>query len=124
MMTLREIEMCVLDCLQNDVIEDVAALLRMLNGNDGDQSWGTARGKPFGEAEVQAALTRLMEKRLVTAAAEQETEIGAARPIPREAVGTSIPWGGVWFHLEPEGREAVQAWWSAEGQARYPLGGE
>lgn len=124
MMTPREIEMCVLDCLQDDVIEDVAALLRMLNGTDDDQSWETARGKPFDEAEVQAALSRLMEKGLVTAAAEQSPDFGAARPIPREAVGTSVPWGEVWFHLEPEGREAVQAWWNAEGQAKYPLGGE
>lgn len=124
MMTPREIEMCVLDCLQDDAIEDVAALLRVLNGIDDDRSWETARGKPFDESEVQAALIRLMEKGLVTAVAEQSPDFCAARPIPREALGTSVPWGELWFHLEPAGREAVQSWWKTEGQAKYPLRGE
>jgi hypothetical protein len=65
-----------------------------------------------------------MEKGLVTPAAEQAPDFDAVCPIPREVVGTSVPWGEVWFHLEPEGREVVQAWWNAEGKARYPLGGE
>jgi len=83
-MTPREIEMCVLDCLQDDDIEDIAALLRLLSGADDDQSWETARGMPFSEIEVQSALARLMEKELVKPLAEQAPHFGAARPIPRE----------------------------------------
>jgi len=121
-MTPREIEMCVLDCLQDDAIEDMAALLRMLNDKDDDSSWETARGMPFNDAEVRAALVRLMEKGLVTPAAERAPHYGEARPIPWREVGASIEWGEVWFHLEPQGREAVQTWWSTEGKIRYPLG--
>jgi hypothetical protein len=122
MMTPREIEMCVLDCLQDDDVEDIAALLRMLNGEDDDRSWESARGLPFGEAEVQSALARLMESGLVTPAAEHAAHHDGVRRIPREAVGASIPWAEVWFHIEPEGRKVVHSWWNAEGQAKYPLG--
>ena len=122
-MTPREIEMCVLDCLQDDDVEDVAALLRMLNGEGDDQSWETARGMPFDESEVQAALARLMEKGLVTPSAEHPRRDGTVRPIPWEKVGTSVAWSQVWFHLEPEGREAVKAWWNGEGKAKYPIVG-
>ena len=121
MMSLREVEMCVLDCLQDDDIEDVAALMRMLNAADDNRSWSALRRMLFDEAEVQSALVRLMEMRMVTPAVEQPPDFEAVRPIPREAVGTSIPWSKVWFHLEPEGRKRVQYWWKTEGQAKYPL---
>jgi hypothetical protein len=121
-MTPREIEMCVLDCLQDDDIENVTALLTMLNRKNNDRSWETARGQPFDEGEVQLALVSLMENGLVTPAAELAPDYGV-RPIPRMAVGTSVPWPEVWFHIEPAGRDEVQAWWQAEGQAKYPLDG-
>ncbi len=120
-MTPREIEMCVLDCLQDDDIEDIAALLRMLNGADDERSWEAARGMPFREAEVRSALARLMEKGLVTPAAEQSPHFGEARPIPIESVGVAVPWEKVWFRLEPQGRETVRSWWISEGQRRYPF---
>lgn len=120
-MTPREIEMCVLDCLQDDGLEDVATLLRSLNGTDDHRSWETARGMAFSQTEVRSALTRLMEQGLVTPTAEQPPRYEGTSPIPMEAVGVSVPWAEVWFHINPEGRAAVREWWDTEGCAKYPL---
>lgn len=122
-MTPIEIEMCILDCLQDDAVENMSTLLRALNGADDPKSWEAARGGPFCEAEVQSALARLMEKRLVTPLAEQVLELGSLHRISVDAVGTSIAWKSVWFHLEVAGRAVVQAWWDFEGKTKYPLGG-
>ncbi len=118
-MTPRDIEMAVLDTLQDD-IEDVAALLRMLNGPDDEQCWETLRGMPFHKVEVQAALVRLMNKGLVTPAAELAPHFGELRPIPMEFVGVSVPWEEVWFDLTAAGRRVIQDWWKTEGDAQYP----
>lgn len=122
-MTPSEIEMCVLDSLQDDAVENISTLLISLNGGDDPNSWEAARGVPFCKMEVQSALARLLEKRLVAPLAEQALELGSLRRIPVDAVGTSVAWESVWFHLELAGRVAVQAWWDSEGKMRYPLGG-
>jgi hypothetical protein len=118
-MTPRDIEMAVLDSLQNDT-EDVVQLLHILNGADDDLSWESARGMPFHKVEVQAALVRLMDKGLVIPHAALEPELDTLRPIPRSAIGVSVPWEEVWFDLTVEGRRAIQEWWKNEGDAKYP----
>ncbi len=118
-MTPRDIEMAVLDSLQND-IEDVVQLLHILNGADNDLSWESARGMPFHKVEVQAALVRLMDKGLVIPHAALAPELDTLRPIPRSAIGDSVPWEEVWFDLNPEGRRVIQEWWKNEGDAKYP----
>lgn len=119
-MTHREIEMCVLDSLLDDC-EDVSQLLSILNRVGDEQSWENARGTTFLETEVQSALVRLMAEGLVTPLASQAPHFRGLQTISREAVGTTVPWSEVWFELRPEGRNTVQAWWSAEGQFKYPL---
>lgn len=119
-MTPRDIEMCVLDSLQND-IEDVTQLLNILNGPDDERSWETARGMPFHKVEVQAALVRLMDTGLVIPHAAIAPELDTLRPIHRWAIGVSVPWEEVWFDLTAEGRRVIQEWWKNEGDAKYPL---
>lgn len=116
-MTSREIEMCVLDCLQDDV-ENVPALLRMLNGHD-PSSWEMARGARFTADEVQAALDSLMDKQMVTPYADDSC--GTCVPVEGNIVGSTRAWEDVWFQLEPLGRDVFRQWWEAEGRIKYPF---
>jgi hypothetical protein len=118
MMNERDLEMCVLDTLRDDEIENLDSILRALNNAD-SASWRAARGAPFTVEEVQAALCRLIVAGQVTACVEQppNNEVAA---LPKEKMGT-VQWNVLWFHLEPAGREAADQWWQAEGRAKYPL---
>jgi hypothetical protein len=118
-MSPDEIQMCVADVLQDDDIENIESILRMLNFPD-EPSWRASRGTPFTEAEVRAALEQMIAAGLVTPCAEQPP-LDECIPIPARLVGKEYPWDAVWFHLEATGREAVRHWWEAEGEARYPL---
>jgi len=120
-MTPRDIEMCVMDCLQDDVMENMAALLRVLNGADDRRSWESARGQSFSESEVQSALVRLMNNGFVIPLAEQASSNDKISPVQVSEVGFGVTWSRAWFHLTQAGRTALQAWWHAEGQARYPV---
>lgn len=122
MMTPRDIQMCVADVMQDDEIEDVASVLRMLN-HEYESSWRAARGSLFTVEEVHDALQQLMAAGLVTPNAEQPP-LDGCRPIPVDQVGTTFSWDAVWFHLEPAGRDAMRHWWETEGQAKYPLAEE
>jgi hypothetical protein len=117
-MTPIEIQMCVADVMQDDDIENLDSILRMLNHED--DSWRTTRGSQFTGAEVRAALERLISDGLVTPCAEQAPGDGC-RPIPVGRDWKSIPWEELWFHLEDAGRNAVHRWWEGEGRHKYPL---
>ena len=119
MMTLRDIQMCVADVLQDDEIEDIDSVLRMLN-HEYESSWRAARGGLFTVEEVRNALEQLMADGLVTPCAEQPP-LNKCIPIPVDQVGTTFPWDAVWFHLEPSGRDATRRWWETEGQVKFPL---
>ena len=120
-MSPRDIRMCVADVLQDDEIEDIASILRLLNF-PGDPSWRASRGAAFAEAEVREALGALIAEGLVTPCAELPPS-GDCGPIPVEQVGGEHPWADLWFHLEMAGREAVRDWWESEGEAKYPIVG-
>jgi hypothetical protein len=115
-----EIQMCVADVLQDDDIENIESILRMLNGSNDELSWKSARDVAFTEDEARAALANLIADGLVTPCASRPASEGCS-PIPASHVGTEFPWANVWFHLETPVREAVRRWWEAEGQAKYPL---
>jgi hypothetical protein len=117
-MTPEEIRMCVADSMQDDEIENVDSILRVLNGDD--DSWGTARGSPFSIAEVRNALEQLITEGLVLPCADDPTQDGCCA-IPASKDWKSVSWDDLWFHLEEAGRDAVRLWWGAEGQQKYPL---
>lgn len=119
MMTARDIQMCVADCLQDDEIESLDLILHAMN-DEASASWSVARGTPFTVAEVRNALQQLMAAGLVTPCAEQPPMDGCG-PIHVDQVGTAFPWEAVWFHLEPAGRDVMRRWWETEGRAKYPL---
>lgn len=118
MMTTEEVRMCVADVLQDDDIEDMNSILRMLNFPD-EPGWRASRGSEFTDTEVRDALKGLIADGLVTPCAEHPPS-GECSPIPAGQVGTEYPWDALWFHLEPAGRDAVRRWWEAEGSAKYP----
>jgi hypothetical protein len=115
----HEIQMCVADVLQDDAMENIDSILRMLN-HDVASSWRNARGTPFMPQEVRAALVQLIAAGLVTPCAEQPRTYQCSA-IPAELLGAAVPWESAWFHLEPTGHTAVKRWWDAEGQLKYPL---
>jgi len=117
-MSPEEIQMCVADVMQDDDIENVDAILRMLNHED--DSWQTARRNEFTAAEVRAAVEALVSDGLVTPCAEQPPLEGC-RPLPAGHDWKTVPWEELWFHLEAAGRVAVQQWWEREGRQKYPL---
>jgi hypothetical protein len=121
MMTPQDIQMCVVDVLQDDEIEDIDSVLRMLN-HAYESSWRAARGSLFTKEEVRSALEQIMAAGLVTPCAEQPP-LNDCVPIPVNQVGTTFPWDVVWFHLEPSGREALGRWWETVGRAKFPLAG-
>jgi hypothetical protein len=116
--TPLEIRMYVADALQDDDIENVGSILRMLNA--GDDSWEAARGRPFTIAEVRDALEQLIADGFVTPCAEQPPLEGC-RPIPADQVSTKVSWDELWFHLEVAGRNAVRRWWETEARDKYPI---
>lgn len=118
-MSPYEIQMCVADVIQDDDIESIDTILRLLN-HPYESSWRATRGAAFTEEEVRVALKPLIAAGLVTPCAERLPS-GECGPIPASHVGTEYPWAALWFHLEPTGREAVHRWWESEGQAKYPL---
>lgn len=118
MMSPEEIRMCVVDVLQDDDIENVDSILRMLNFPD-EPSWRASRGAAFTDAEVREALRILIADGLVTPCAEYPRS-GECSSIPADHVGVRYPWDSLWFHLEPAGRDAVHHWWKTEGQVKYP----
>jgi hypothetical protein len=118
MMSLKDIEMCVVDAIRDDDIENVETILCEVNGDE--DSWEAARGYPFTAVEVRDALVRLIADSLVTPCAEQPP-LDGFRPIPARDVGTTYPWDGLWFHLENSGRLPFKQWWESEGCSRYPL---
>ncbi|GIW86674.1 MAG: hypothetical protein KatS3mg108_0998 [Isosphaeraceae bacterium] len=117
-MAPEEIRMCVADVLQDDDIENIDSILRMLNFPD-EPSWRASRGAAFTDAEVREALRGLMADGLVTPYVEHPPS-GQCVPIPVDDVDTQYPWDTLWFHLEPEGRDAVRRWWETEGGQKYP----
>jgi hypothetical protein len=117
-MSPNDIQMCVADALRDDDIENIESILRMLNYPE-EPSWRVSRGAMFTEEEVRTALEHLIEIGLVTPCAEQYPSEECS-PIPVKLVGTEYPWAGLWFHLEPAGRETVSHWWETEGEAKYP----
>jgi hypothetical protein len=117
-MTPQEIQMCVADVMQDDDIENVDSILRMLN-NEHD-SWRRARGSVFTITEVHAALKELIAHELVTPCAKQFSSTECS-PIPTNQFGTKFTWDRLWFHLETAGRSAVRQWWETEGCKKYPL---
>jgi hypothetical protein len=116
--TPDEIQMCVADVLQNDDIENLDSILRMLNHDD--DSWRIARRSQFTGTEVQAALERLISDGLVIPCAEQ-SPLDGCRPIPAGQDWARVAWDQLWFHLEAAGRDAVHRWWDREGRQKYPL---
>lgn len=119
MMTATDIRMCVADAMQDDEIESIDSVLRMLN-NDSDSSWRAARGKEFSNAEVRAALKELLAAGMVTPCAELPTS-GDCAPVPIEKVETVFSIESLWFHLERSGRDAVREWWDSVGKTKFPL---
>jgi hypothetical protein len=115
--TPEEIQMCVADVLQDDGIENLDSILRMLNHED--DSWRTARRSEFTGVEVQAALERLISDGLVTRCPEQ-APLDDCRPIPAGQDCKSVAWEQLWFHLEDAGRDALHRWWDGEGWHKYP----
>src|SRR5260370_41556437 len=111
--------MCVADVVQDDAIENVESILRLLN-HPYASSWRATRGTAFTEQEVRAALGHLITAGLVTPCAERSPSAECS-PLSSSHVGTEYPWATLWFHLETTGREAVHGWWESEGQAKYPL---
>lgn len=118
MITPTDIRMCVADTMQDDAIENIDSVLRMLN-NASESSWRAARGQEFSPEEVVAAIRELLTEGLITPCAE--TSSGECTPVPSELVGTDFPIESLWFHLEQSGREAVREWWDSIGQAKFPL---
>jgi hypothetical protein len=117
MMNTNDIDMCVADALRDDEIENLDSILHALNHPDG-ASWRAARGAVFTAEEVQAALSRLVAVGHVTPCAEQPPA-NEVIPVPKAQRG-SVPWGLLWFHLEPAGRQAADQWWETEGRMKYP----
>jgi hypothetical protein len=118
MMSPEEVRMCVADVLQDDDIENIDSILRMLNFPD-EPSWRASRGAAFTDEEVLEALAGLIEDGLVTPCVEHP-QSGDCSPIPAAQVGAEYQWNALWFHLEPAGRDAVRRWWETEGEAKYP----
>lgn len=117
-MTPEEVRMCVADVMQDDEIENVDSIIRMLN-NEHDSSWRAARGSAFTSSEIINALEQLMALGLVTPCAEQPPS-GDVSPIAAEQV-PRFSFDTLWFHLEPSGRHAVQNWWNTEGCDKFPI---
>lgn len=115
-MTPYEIQMCVADVLQDDDLENVDSIVKMLNHEY--DSWRTARGSLFTTTEVLLALEQLIAQGLVAPCVEQ-APFDACRPLP--ASQPTTPLETLWFHLEAAGREAVREWWESEGHIKYPL---
>lgn len=121
MMNQQDIEMCVADCLQDDVIESFDLIMHRLNDRDRDSdSWSLARGTAFTDDEVRCAIRRLMAAGMVTPCAETPPS-GDCRPVPTEQVGTDFAIESLWFHLEQSGRDAVREWWDSVGRTKFPL---
>jgi hypothetical protein len=116
-MSPEEIRMCVLDVIQDD-IENIAAVLRMLNSEFTD-SWRGARGQSFTEVEVIVAMKELVRRGLVTPLAEMPPEYDL-HPIDPLRIESEFDWSEFWFLIEPAGRQAIQNWWNTEGQMKYP----
>jgi hypothetical protein len=117
-MTSEEIKMSVADVMQDDDIENLDSILRMLNHED--DSWRAARGREFTPVEVIGALGQLIFDGLVTPCADQPPLPGCC-PIPDDQDWEETASNELWFHLEPAGREAVRQWWATEGSRKYPL---
>jgi hypothetical protein len=117
MMSSRDLQMCVADVMQDDDLENIDSILRMLN-NEHD-SWRSARGSLFTFPEVQGALEHLIAVGFVKACAEQPP-LNGCRPVPAGDVGTRVAWNALWFHLDAAGRDAVRQWWETEGHEKYP----
>ena len=118
MMTPTDIRMCVADAMQDDEIENIASVLRILN-NDSESSWRAARGKEFSMTEVTAAVRELLAAGMITPCAELPS--GDCSPIPIEQVEAVLSIESLWFHLEQSGRHAVQQWWDSVGKSKFPL---
>jgi len=118
-MTQTDIQMCVADVMQDDEIENIDSIIRMLN-NTTESSWRAARGKEFVAAEVVAAINELLVAGMVTPCAD-ESGSGYCAPIKVDKVGTAFPIEALSFHLEQSGRDAVKDWWDREGHIRFPL---
>jgi hypothetical protein len=117
-MNANDVDMCVADTLRDDEIENLDSILQALDHEDGS-SWRAARGAAFALEEVKSALLRLIDAGHVTPCAERPP-VGECLPVSKEQIGKTIAWDGVWFHLEPAGREAVDRWWETEGRVKYP----
>jgi hypothetical protein len=119
MMTPTDIRMCVADAMQDDEIENIDSILRMLN-NDCESSWRAVRGQEFSAQEVVAAIRELLTAGMITPCAEAPSS-GDCTPVRIEQVGTEFAIESLWFHLEQSGRDAVREWWDSAGQAKFPL---
>ncbi len=119
MMTPMDIQMCVADAMQDDDIENVDAVLRMLN-NASETSWRAARGQYFTVEEVESAIRELLKAARITPCAET-SQSGDCMPIAVERVDADFPIESLWFHVEQSGRDAVQEWWQSVGRVRFPL---
>jgi hypothetical protein len=117
-MNIHDIDMCVADTLRDDEIENLDSILHALNNTD-SASWRIARGVVFTVEEVQTALSRLIDSGHVTPCVERPPT-NEVIPLPKENIGT-VEGDVMWFHLEPEGREAADHWWQTEGRVKYPL---
>lgn len=120
-MTPHEIRMCVMDSMLNDD-ESVETILSSLNGPDDTDSWEHARGCPFTSDEVVEALKVLLEQKLITPAPIRRTESSPRTTVAVTELGSTVSWEAAWFHLEEEGRLALEIWLEAEGRAKYPGG--
>jgi len=118
MMTSNDIRMCVADAMQDDEIENISSVRRMLN-NDSESSWRAARGKEFSIEEVTTAVRELLAEGMLTPCAELPS--GGCSPVPIEQVETVFAIESLWFHLEQSGRHALQEWWDSVGKTKFPL---
>lgn len=119
MMTPGDIRMCVADAMQDDEIEEVDSIVRMLN-SESQSSWRAARGSAFSIAEVTTAIRELLAAGMITPCAEMPSS-GDCIPISNDQVGNDYPIESLWFHLEQSGRDAVREWWETQGHLKYPL---
>jgi hypothetical protein len=119
MMTPFDIQMCVADAMQDDDIENIDSIRRMLN-NATELSWRAARGQEFTVDEVETAIRDLLRTTMITPCAESP-QGGECVPIAAERVDSDFPIESLWFHLEQSGRDAVNQWWESIGRVRFPL---
>ena len=118
-MTPPDIRMCVADVMQDDEIENIDSVLRMLN-NASESSWRIARGQDFEAEEVRFAIRELLNAGMVTACAETPPW-GDLMRVALERVDIELPIDSLWFRLEYSGRQAVQEWWKSVGRIKFPL---